>query len=33
MKTFNRFPKVEDFTCDNCRVRFYEKTAYSVARN
>jgi len=31
MKTFRRFLKVEDFTCDNCRGRFYEGTAYSVA--
>jgi len=33
MKPFRRFLKVEDFTCDNCRGRFYEGTAYSVARD
>lgn len=33
MFQFKLFPRVEDFTCDNCRGRFYEETAYSVATN
>ena len=33
MKPFNRFPKVEKFTCDICQAKFYEKAAYSVARD
>jgi len=33
MFQFKLFPKVEDFTCDNCRGTFYEETAYSVARD
>lgn len=31
MKTFKSFLNAERFTCDSCQVRFYEKTAYSVA--
>ena len=33
MFKFNRFLKVESFDCDNCRGRFCEETAYSVANN
>jgi len=31
MFQFKLFPRVERFTCDNCRGRFYEETSYSVA--
>ena len=33
MLQFKLFPRVEQFTCDNCQGRFYEKTAYSVAHD
>ena len=33
MFQFKLFPRVEDFTCDNCRGWFQRETAYSAANN
>lgn len=33
MKTFNKFLKVEYFSCDACQKQFQEKTAYSIAQD
>ena len=33
MFQFKLFPRVEAFTCDNCRGIFYGETAYSAARD
>ena len=33
MFQFKLFPRVKDFTCDNCRGTFYQETAYSAAHD
>src|SRR5947208_12587395 len=33
MFQFKLFPRVENYTCDNCRGRFYQETAYSAAHD